>query len=135
MPIYSTVSPAAPKPQDEVVDAEYVEVPPSSPQGYPQGVVNVGPQDSWIPVQEPVYVPSGTSPLSTAAPATQDVIERRARVVSMFIKIPFLAYVGLNDKAPPLVRAGCAALALWELIQLARDANEVQQTVTDWTGQ
>lgn len=58
--------------------------------------------------------------------------EKRARAVSLFLKVPFLAYLSLNDRLPAPVRLGAGLLALWEASQLYRGQAEVEETVTEW---
>ncbi len=65
-------------------------------------------------------------------PTQLAIYDKRARAVTLFIKVPLLAFVAFNDKTPGLIRLGAGLLALWEASQLARSAGEVEQTVTQW---
>lgn len=70
---------------------------------------------------------------ASANPSPQLALyERRARAVTLFVKIPLFGYLTLNDKLPPLVRLGAGLLAIWEATQLARGQAEVEETVTQW---
>jgi hypothetical protein len=114
-------------------DAEYVEVGTPGPQAVPtverhvpnyeaRGVINLS--------QDVVLNPNPAMNVDALA-----MYEKRARAVTLFIKVPFLSYLALNSKLPPMVRLGAGLLALWEATQIARGQTEIEQTVTEWAQQ
>jgi len=65
---------------------------------------------------------SGSSQTSLAATS---VTEQRARALVLFVKVPLLAYLALNNRLPPLARFAVGGLAVWEAIQIAQSTREI----------
>jgi len=117
----------------EEVDAEYVEVGTPSPQAVPtveRLVPNYQARGVTDLRQDVVLNPNPAMNVDALA-----MYEKRARAVTLFVKVPFLSYLALNPKLPPLVRLGAGLLALWEAAQIARGQAEIEQTVTEWAQQ
>lgn len=122
---------------EDIEDAEYVEVPQDGqPMAAAQSVYQVVPEVNQVRPNYPANGVVNLNPvdLQTNMPAGQiELYEKRARAISIFVRIPFFAFVALHDRTPPLVRMGAAALGIWEALQLARNVAQVEQTVTDWS--
>jgi hypothetical protein len=108
---------------DSEVDAEVVgavEVPQATVSKPPprQGVINIS----------AAYQGQGL-----AAPAADQLAmyETRARAVSLFIKVPFFAYLALNPKLPGMIRLGAGLLAAWEAMQIARQSADIEAMLPD----
>ncbi len=112
----------------DAVDAEFVEVP-------RQQVIQ--------PQTVNLHVPSASArnvidmSLDLGGPSPELALyEKRGRAVALFIRLPLLAFVALNDRTPGLIRIGAGLLAVWEATQLARGgADELDSVATEWMGQ
>lgn len=49
------------------------------------------------------------------------VVEKRARAISVFVRVPTFAFVALSGKMPVLVRLAAAGLLVLEAMDLARE--------------
>jgi hypothetical protein len=117
----------------EEVDAEYVEVGTPNPQPVPtveRLIPNYKARGITDLRQDVVLNPNPAMNVDALA-----MYEKRARAVTLFVKVPFLSYLALNAKLPPLVRLGAGLLAFWEATQIARGQAEIEQTVTEWAQQ
>lgn len=114
---------------EEIVDAEVVGGP-TQPAVHRPGsrpgvvTVNTNPDGSSVLVDSQTgnLVPSQLVPLD---------VEQKARAVAMFVRIPFFAYLSFNARLPAAVRLGAGALAVWEVIQIARNAKEIEAMLPD----
>ena len=118
------------------VDAEYVVPPeqqlpevPYNPQVAPQPVQRLVPD----PTRDVVDLRTDVS----ANPSLELALyERRGRAIAIFVELPILALVAVNDKTPGLIRLGAAMLAAWKAVELARGgAQEVETVVQEWRQQ
>ena len=90
-------------PSEEIVDGEVISG--STPRAQ---VFQRDPNRDVIQIQMPT-------------PSELAVIEQRARAVSIYLKIPFLAFVAFSGRVPPLLRLGAALFGVLEVTQLARE--------------
>jgi len=117
-------------PHDEV-DAEFEELPAEPPRAYyPE------PQPVQQQVQQPDFAVRDVVRMNldvSANPSLELALyEKRARAVTLFVKVPFLAYLSLNDRLPAPVRLGAALLAVWEASQIVRTAPALEETMQEW---
>jgi hypothetical protein len=115
--------------EDEIEDAEYTELP-SQMQPEPQLDYAVSQPDFSARDVVRLNVDTGANP--SLEPA---LYERRARAVTLFVKVPLLTFVALSEKTPTLIRLGAGLLALWEASQIYRGAGEIEATTREWVGQ
>ena len=69
-------------------------------------------------------------PLTPEGFAVADA-EQKARAMTLFIRVPFFAFIALNGKLPPLVRIGAALLGIYDVRQLTRSEQEITQVAQD----
>ncbi len=102
---------------NDEVDAEFIDVP--TQQAVPQTVQQLK-TDDWNT--------RGVIDLSNHQQVGLPLAayEERARAISLFVKVPVLAYVALSDRMPMLVRLGAAALAALEVREIARQSEQIE---------
>jgi len=59
------------------------------------------------------------------------MLEQKARAVSLFVKIPLLAYISLNGDLPGLVRLSAALVGALEVRQLYQAQGAIQAMLPD----
>jgi len=104
------------------VDAEYTEVPPA-------------PAPPVVKLKQDYRsrdVVDLRTDVSANASLELALYEKRARAVTLFLKVPLLTFVALHDKTPALIRLGAGLLALWEASQIYRGAGELEATTREW---
>lgn len=112
-------------PSDEIVDAEFEEVPSAGrPAAQPQ-VRQLRRDDAGV-----WYDPSMLAPQQ--APMDLAQLEQRARALSMFVKVPLLAYVALNKDLPAIVRLAALGLAALEVREISKQAGQVELMLPDF---
>ncbi len=115
--------------EEDIEDAEFVDLP---PEAYGPAPSSVPPQQAQSQAQ-PVPYPNLDIISGLDTPEYRLMrYERRARAVTIFIRLPLLTLVALNDDTPSLLRLGAGLMALWEAGQLARNFGEVQAVATEW---
>jgi hypothetical protein len=95
----------------------------------------VGRQDAptSMPEQQPTAPPQITQAQMDDLQQQQDlvVLEQKARAVSLFVKIPLLAYISLNSDLPGLVRLSAALVGALEIRQLYQAQGAIQAMLPD----
>lgn len=111
-------------PSEEIVDAEFEEIPGSARPAAQPAVRQLRRDEagewfdpSLVPVQQPLDLAQ---------------LERRARALSMFVKMPLLAYVALNKDLPAIVRFAALGLAALEVRDIAKQAGQVELMLPDF---
>lgn len=112
-------------PSEEIVDAEFEEVP-GAARPPAQPVVRQLRQDDAGQWYDPALVAPQAAPLDLAQ------LEQRARALSLFVKVPLLAYVALNRDMPVLVRFAAMGLAALEIRDVAKAAGQVELMLPDF---
>lgn len=100
-------------PADQVVDAEYTVADPA-----PQTVSKPPPREGVI------YLNQESGQQVMVMPTDY---EQRARMASLFLKVPFMAYLALNRDLPPLVRLLAAGLGVLEVSQIVKEQDQIEQ--------
>lgn len=100
-------------PSEQIVDAEVisdasVSRPPPNP-----NVVNL--QSAYDPLNGSQMVDGYADPYQLA------LVEKRARALSIFVRLPFFFAIALNGRVPALFRLAAVGLGVLEATQLARD--------------
>ncbi len=99
---------------DQVVEGQVLHVVgPPADQGFGPGAV-IGVQGSVV----------SRTPDTVQDTSLSDALQK-ARALSLFVQIPFLAFTALHPKVPGLIRLGAGALAIWQGIQIASQAQEI----------
>ena len=123
---------------DAIVDAEVV----SEPQSVSSPPRRSGVVYLHSPPIEPQFQASSLDQTGADYPIQQDPFDqvaalstdKRARAISLFVKVPLFVYVALSPKMPALVRLGAGALAVWEAMQIASQQKEIEQTFQEAYG-
>ncbi len=96
-------------PSEQIVDAEVVGAAPSVSSPPPQpNLIN-------LMTEQSLYNQAQVDPNQLA------LVEKRARAISVFVRLPFFAAVALNGRVPALFRLVAVGLGALEAVQLARE--------------
>lgn len=110
-------------------DADFVEAGSARSVGSPQAPV----QEQVQPVSRIQRDSQITDSSLSDTEARLATYERRGRALVLFVEIPVLSFIALNDKTPGLLRAGAGLLAAWKALELARGSSlAAQNEVKDW---
>lgn len=115
MPHFRSFSSAS----QEVVDAEVISDPSSPP------AVSKAPGRPGILHLDTASAPSAVTTADGSTYAISPLTEQRARAIVLFLKVPLLAAICLHPKVPAWMRLAAGALAAWEALQIAQQAQDL----------
>jgi hypothetical protein len=75
--------------------------------------------------------PDGAGPVEAQNAITVITSDQRARMITLFLRIPLFAAIALHHKVPPLLRLGAGALAIWDLGQIAGQQKKIEEMLPE----